>query len=57
MMTVADLIAELQKLPADKPILIEDADTCWDMPIHVREDDNAVRLFGEYSEAVRVGAP
>ena len=51
-MTVADLIAELLKLPGEMPVMIEDADTCWDMPIHVRHDADAVRLFGKYEEAV-----
>ena len=51
-MNIAELIAELQKYPADATVILVDADTQWDIPvIHIeRERDGTVCLFGEYHE-------
>lgn len=57
-MTVEELIAELRKYPADAPVYIEDTDTQWDLPVHVRLDGalsrarHGVRIFGQYGEAL-----
>lgn len=50
-MTVAELVAELQKRPQDKQIGILDADTFWWGPIiHIGEDDKTVILSIQYDE-------
>lgn len=57
-MTVAELIAELQKLPLTASVWIHDADTDWKMPIHVghgpynqRQDNDAdYYIYGYYHE-------
>lgn len=62
-MTVAELIAELQKYPPDQAVWIEDADTDWLLPVHVgpygqystKQVDmpEACYLYGKYDEAVK----
>ena len=46
-MTIAELIAELQKYPSDMPVLIRDADTDWCITITHFEIG-----FGKYGEMV-----
>ena len=54
-MTISELITELQKYPADKQVVIEDADTLWiGSQIHICEDDKLVMLFITYGEMSNV---
>ena len=51
-MTVGELVAHLQHFHPDRPIIIEDADTGWDVSIiHIEVDRHQrVVLSGKYSE-------
>lgn len=50
-LTVGALIDKLAEYPRDAVILIDDADTGWDAPIHVEPDtDGTVLLRSDYAE-------
>lgn len=50
-MNISELIQELQKYPADKQVVIEDADTNWIGPtIYIEEYSSCVTLSIIYSE-------
>ena len=51
-MLVSELIAELEKLPKDKPIVIEDADTGWYMNFEIIEYVGGVTLTSGYGDDV-----
>jgi hypothetical protein len=49
--TVQDLILELQKLPPEKRIFIDDADTNWLMPMTLDHYTEGVTIVGRYEDA------
>lgn len=54
--TVAELIAHLQTLPQDKPVVLSDADTCWIIPpFEILPDVDGEVMFDpcDYSEMRR----
>ena len=49
--TIKDLVEKLLTLDQEKKIVIEDADTDWEIKIiHFKEEDGKVLMFGEYYE-------